>query len=990
MTNVARESNRKPGGGSSRMTVGAGGPNAERLGRPISRVTAPRLVGRHPELDQLTSALGAPPSVVIIEGEAGIGKTRLLAEVLPGLDEGGRRVVVGGCRQIREPFPLGPVVEAVRGVGAGLAGKPLSPVVGALRPLLPELSDVLPAMVPPLNDRRAEQHRVFRGLVELLDSLGSVVMVLEDLQWADESTVDFVSYLFGDVHPKLSVVLTFRGDEVHPAVRAVSATLPAMVGRAHITLSPFGEGQAGELAAEILGLDRVSDEFAAYLCERASGIPFAIEELLALLRSRGTLMLQGGGWARQTIDELDVPRGIRDQVSERVSRLSRDGKAVVEAAAVLQVAAPLTAILETTPTVARSALRGIDEAVEAGLLVVRDGTIGFRHVLAAQATYEDLPEARRRELHARGAHALRSLPRVPLGLVAHHLHHAGRIDEWVGAAERAADQAIELGHDDEAVRLLRSLLDNAPPDAERHGRIAVKLARAAVETLQAQDAIGLLAEVLDRDNPPPESRGELRLRLALLVNIAGGDPAFQRRLYLDALADLDSRPDLKAWAMTGLAMPTVPGLALAEQKDWLHRALEVIPRVADDTFEVFLLGKVAMVLAPTGDPAWRGVADRIIQRSNGSPGKRQEMNACYSAGLAACYVGDHDIANRLLSRALSGAIAGESHQLAARARAAAALSDFCRGTWDGLAERADRLLDEYPDHAVIRANVEVVRGCLALAAGRLDDAQALLTAAVSLTERAGAFDLLPIPLSALVRLLIARRRADNARTRIDRYFAAVEPIGVWAPVARVLPPAVDALVACGEADGAHQLVDRWAARLGGLDSPLAAAALSHARGLLHEAHHRWRRAARDLTRAAHAYDTRNCPYEAAQARERAASVLLAAGDPSAAEHLRAALATYRRLGATWDLGRAARTARWHGLAPPGRNGPGRRGYGNQLSPREREVAELAATGRTNKEIGAELFLSVSTVEKHLGAVSRKLGVHSRSAIARWVSEHPAS
>jgi DNA-binding CsgD family transcriptional regulator len=95
---------------------------------------------------------------------------------------------------------------------------------------------------------------------------------------------------------------------------------------------------------------------------------------------------------------------------------------------------------------------------------------------------------------------------------------------------------------------------------------------------------------------------------------------------------------------------------------------------------------------------------------------------------------------------------------------------------------------------------------------------------------------------------------------------------------------------------------------------------------------------------------------------------------------------YRALGASWDLGRVASMARRHGVPVPGRHRAGRRGYGAQLSPREREVAELAATGRTNKEIAAELFLSVSTVEKHLKAVTRKLGVRSRAAIARGVSE----
>jgi DNA-binding NarL/FixJ family response regulator len=98
------------------------------------------------------------------------------------------------------------------------------------------------------------------------------------------------------------------------------------------------------------------------------------------------------------------------------------------------------------------------------------------------------------------------------------------------------------------------------------------------------------------------------------------------------------------------------------------------------------------------------------------------------------------------------------------------------------------------------------------------------------------------------------------------------------------------------------------------------------------------------------------------------------------------MAAYDRLGASWDLNRVAQLAREAGVAVPSRHRAGRRGYGGRLSPRELEVAELVATGRTNKEIGADLFIAVSTVEKHLRSISRKLDVHTRTGIARWVSD----
>jgi hypothetical protein len=732
---------------------------------PGVRITAPRLVGRSSEYELLRAAVDQQGSVTVVEGESGVGKTRLLAEVLPDVASTGRRVVVGGCRHLRDPFPLSPVVEALRTVGDALADVPVSPVAGALRPLLPELSDVLPELPPPLDDRRAEQYRLFRGLVDVLDSLGSAVLVLEDLHWADARTVDFLNYLLGVPQPKLAIVLTYRGEQVDPSVRAVTSRLPMGVRHEHLDLAPLDASETGELAAAILGLDDLSEEFASYLCERASGLPFAIEELLALLRSRGDLAVRGGEWARRAVGELNVPRGITDQVRERVSVLSDGARTAVEAAAVLQVAVPPEAMVATGGGDSEEVLQGVAEAVSEGLLAFDADRVGFRHVLAAQATYEGMMEPRRRDLHARAAVALESVRPVPLGLVAHHLRQAGLVAQWVDAAERAAERAMELGDDDEAVRLLRDVLCDAALDGVRRGLIAVALARAAVDTLlDAAELIELLTDVLERQDLPAEARGELRFRLGLLVNIAGGDPAVQRRFYLDAIDDLDDRPDLKAWAMTVLAAPTVPGVPLSEQVDWVHRALEVIPEIDDDAFEVFLLGKVAMVLAPTGDPAWRGVVRQIVERTAAQVSRR-ELNACYSAGFAACYVGRHDTAGLLLTRALDGSTASDSHQLAARAGSALAVLDYCRGRWNGLRETADRLDDHYPDHAVIRVNVEVVRGCLALPRGDLVEAEARLSSAVRLGEAGGAFDLLPVPVGALIRLLIARGRTTEAGQR---------------------------------------------------------------------------------------------------------------------------------------------------------------------------------------------------------------------------------
>src|SRR5690606_10010747 len=190
----------------------------------------------------------------------------------------------------------------------------------------------------------------------------------------------------------------------------------------------------------------VSEEFASYLCERASGVPFAIEELLALLQERGSVARRGGTWARRALDRLDVPASIRDQVLERVSHLRGDARSVLAAAAVLQVEVTLAVLAATGPLPAERLPAALDEAVRAGILVSDGERVRYRHVLAAQAVYEDLSPPQRQRWHARAADALLAVDPPPLSRIAHHLRAAGRLAEWVDAAEDRKSTRLNSSH----------------------------------------------------------------------------------------------------------------------------------------------------------------------------------------------------------------------------------------------------------------------------------------------------------------------------------------------------------------------------------------------------------------------------------------------------------------------------------------------------------------------------------------------------------------
>ncbi|MFF3664458.1 helix-turn-helix transcriptional regulator [Microtetraspora malaysiensis] len=947
--------------------------------RAVGRMISPVLVGREEQLQRLVAAASRPPAVVVVEGEAGIGKTRLVAEMAAHADVAGRLLLSGACRRIREPFPLGPIVEALRGTSVLLAvSAGLSPVAGALRGLLPELAGVLPPALEPLDDRAAERHRLFRGLAEVLGVLGPAVLVVEDLHWADEQTVEFLAYLLAVLPARVSVVLTYRGEEAVAGIREVTGRLADSVFHDHVVLAGLNAEQTRALAASILEEEGVTPEFGAHLYELSSGLPLAVQELLALLQARGALIrLRSGRWARKALAELDVPPGVRDSVRERVGRLPVAARGVAEAAAVLQVPVTVAALTEVAGLSRAETVAGLDELLVSGLLAERDGMVVFRHVLAAQAVYGGIPLGRRQDLHARAAAAVRSLEPVPLGQRAHHLRQANLLQEWVGVAEQAAEQASMLGDDAEAVRILEDVLRNAPLEPERRGHLAARLGWAACQVLRPPEVVDLLSEALKSEQPGP-LRGQLHFLIGVLQERLGDDPSVQRRAFAAAVDDLDDRPDLAAWVMTGLGRPIDPAVPLTEHAYWLNRALETVPAIGDPVEEVFVLGKVATSLSGIGDPRWAALTEDVRQRTGDRPRHRQEVNAYRSIAENACCAGHFQIADQLLSAATRGAAEDDSSgEPLARCRLVGLLLAYGRGQWAGLDQEVAVMLEEYGGRPFDRITAETVAACLALARGDLDTARRDLSDVVQRTTELGGYELLPLSVTGFLRLSATHGQTESALAATGAAVAVWETKGLWPLAVRAVPALAEAMAAIDRQDQAADLVTRLSVTLDGLDAPLAAAALPHARGHLTAGS---RDAAAHFLAAASAYDRLGAPYEAAQAYEQAAGCLFAAGDERAEEPLGAAITAFQELGARWDLDRAAQVARRHGVAMKGRYPGGPHGYGPTLSPREREVASMAATGLTNREIGRELFLSPKTVEKHLSAALRKLGLRSRAAL----------
>ncbi|MEU3748059.1 AAA family ATPase [Streptomyces narbonensis] len=282
-----------------------------------------RYVGRRRELDLLMAAVRHPLAVVLIEGEAGIGKSRLVGEAAAALRaEGGRPVLIGFCQPLREPFPYGPVSDALTKAGPWLPENGLPDAVGALARLLPGLADRLPSAPAAQGGEQAERLRLVHGVRALLTVLGPATLIIEDMHWVDEATRDLLLLLARDPPDELSLVLTYRAEDLPPDTSVLGAAYrhPSGAGGAVIRLRPLTPEDVRELASAALG-PVATPALASALYERSEGLPLVAEEDLLTLAEQGGTTDQ-----REVVRRLhgtDVPKGLREAVTERLAGLWR-------------------------------------------------------------------------------------------------------------------------------------------------------------------------------------------------------------------------------------------------------------------------------------------------------------------------------------------------------------------------------------------------------------------------------------------------------------------------------------------------------------------------------------------------------------------------------------------------------------------------------------------------------------------------------------------
>ncbi|MGW3160846.1 helix-turn-helix transcriptional regulator [Streptomyces sp. NPDC001089] len=923
----------------------------------------PRLVGRERELLRVTEALRLHPAMVIVEGESGIGKSRLVQEALEVVAATGSRVLLVACPPFREALTLGPVVDAVRQAvrtRTGLAGLELSALAGTLRPHFPEWAHTLPPAPEPLADAGAARHRLISAFTELFGLLGVEILVVEDVHWADEVTLELLLTLASRRPQPFSLVLTFRPEEVAPdsLLLRLSSRLPghAEVSHVRVTLGVLTVTATAELVSSMLDDEHVSETFAAFLHERTAGVPLVLEECVRLMRDRADVVRRDGEWMRRALHEITVPPTIRDAVVERVARLGPDARKVLLAAAVLGYPADEQLLgrvggLADDADPAPAAEAAVAQAVRIGLLTEsagHSGRVGFRHALAAQAVYDGARPADRKAAHRRAAAVLEAVRPQPIAKLAHHFRLAGDIARWCVYTERAADVALVSGDHRAALTLLHDLINEPSLPAEAVAPLVRKMPFLAFTDYDRRtEAIDALSDVLEAGQLSATDRAAVRGQLGRVLFCLGDHAAAAAEFEL-AVPDLGEGTYIDAWAMTVLALPWVGPWPVATHLRWLELAerfaasCELLPHERL-TLQV---NRMTALLELGEESGWALVSEPAHGVSEPQLAV-EHARAALNVGDSALRWGRYEEARTHLTSAVRIAASNGVEVIRIMALVTLLRLDFLTGSGQGLADQA-RAWSENAEDPVCRLEASLLDTQLAVVAEsggehleeRLQDIR-------EEGRRRGVIAVWLESAAAHARLRLAAADAEAAIELTEECIRLIADKEMWIWATEIAPVRVAALAALGRHAQADRTVTAFAQGLGARNAPAARAALQECRAICAESRGEAGPAARAWGEAARAWAQLPRPRE----EERAAG--------SAALWARAARGSGRR--------------------------GGRIGYGNRLSPRESDVVRLLLEGKTNRQIAEELSRSPSTVGAQLKSAMRKHGVTTRTALAVIVS-----
>jgi class 3 adenylate cyclase len=446
----------------------------------LVRVVSPRVVGREAEIslleDDLLSALRGEGGAVILGGEAGMGKSRLVHELSERAARLGCTVMSGVCSEAELSLPYLPFLEAIGNYLSTQDVRALSERLGSAAEELAQLFPQMGRPQPAVGDATQAKLRLFEAILLLLrDAARSrgLLLILEDLHWADPATRELVDYATRRLRSTNVLVLaTYRTDELHrrhalvPTIQGWRRSGQAQL----IELSPLPPAAVKDMVMAIFDEPDLSDEFRDFMHQRSEGNPFVLEELLRDAIDRGDIFRTDSGWDRKSLHEIRMPRTVRDTILVRLTSLSRDEVDVLSAASAIGQSFDLATLAAVTEKSESAVLAALEACVTNQLIEEADRISGryvFRHALTREAVYEDIIVPRRQQLHSRIAAVLESQPGWKPVDLAHHLLMAGSYEQAVGMCVAAAEAAIGARAYKDAATLFERALPHVADAVER-------------------------------------------------------------------------------------------------------------------------------------------------------------------------------------------------------------------------------------------------------------------------------------------------------------------------------------------------------------------------------------------------------------------------------------------------------------------------------------------------------------------------------------------
>lgn len=852
------------------------------------------LLERDEQLTQLTGWQAASAAgsgcVVLITGEAGIGKTALVREFTRRRGDA-VRVLWGSCDPLSTPQPLGPLADVSRQVGGAL----------------------LDAMTQGTN-----RERIFAATVEALErSAKPVLLVIEDMHWADDATLDLIKYLARRIgRTRATVLVTYRTDEMHARhpLQVAVGLLPGDAVR-RLPLLALSESAVGELA-QALGRSPVG------LYAATGGNPFYVTELLAAPAG-------------------EIPTSVRDAVLARVARLSEEARVLAELVAVVPghtEAWLIRALLQTSEA-------AIEECTLSGMMRNADASLAFRHELSRRAVESSISLARARALHERILQALKckDRPEVSESRLVHHAVRAADVEAVLQYAPKAAARAAGVGAHHEAIAYYRTALRYPERmSAEMRGGLLNSLAYECFLTGEIEAAITAQRDALAiwRSSANARRTGDTLRSLSRLHWVGGSGVAAQRYAAeaVAALEPLGASQEL-ALAFSHMAQLAAFGSDEPRAIEWGERAVDLACRLGDDEILAQALNNLGAARSrATGDAGWREL-ERSLELSRRC-GSQESVARAYSH-LAAIAIGHRDYRGGTPYLQAGLAFCAE-HQLdmaEGYLRSLRARLNFEQGAWSQAYEEAEELLRQPGLSVAARIAALTLLGRVLTRRGS-EGALAPLEEAQALALGTGEPQRI---------VSVAAARAENAWLRGDSTAAAEE--------------------ARGALEYALRDRDEW--RSGELLF-WSYRAKAHCDGALAVARPFQLHMEGAHLDAAQIWSKLNCPYEQAMAlsdhadaqpRKRALEIFEALGArPMAVRVLR----QLRREGVRGLKRGANRSTRSNAAG---------------LTARELEVLGLVTQELSNAAIARRLYLSAKTVDHHVSAILGKLGIVSRREAA---------